>query len=98
MPFEPISSTIRLAATASLLVTLTMACWGQEGPPAGPMPQNPQNVVHGPVVDFTKPASHFPNPIAPYKPRSVAEPKLANTSRIDTLMKDGKLFLSLNDA
>jgi outer membrane protein len=98
MPFAPISSTIRLAATASLLVTLTMACWGQEAPPAAPMPQNTQNVVHGPVVDFTKPASHFPNPIAPYKPRSVAEPNLANTSRIDTLMKDGKLFLSLNDA
>ena len=98
MPFAPISSTIRLAATASFLATLTMACWGQEGPPAAPTPQNTQNVIHGPVVDFTKPAPHFPNPIAPYKPRSVAEPNLANTSRIDSLMKDGKLSLSLNDA
>src|SRR5262252_5445770 len=98
MPFAPISSTIRLAATASLLATLTMACWGQEAPPAAPMPQSTQNVIQGPVVDFTKPAPHFPNPIAPYKPRSVAEPNLANTSRIDSLMKDGKLSLSLNDA
>src|SRR5215472_9604169 len=98
MPFAPMSSTIRLAATASFLATLTMACWGQEEPPAAPTPQNTQNVIHGPVVDFTKPASHFPNPIAPYKPRSVAEPNLANTSRIDSLMKDGKLSLSLNDA
>jgi len=98
MPFAPISSTIRLAATASLLATLTMACWGQEAPPAAPMPQSTQNVIQGPVVDFTKPASHFPNPIAPYKSRSVSEANLANTSRIDSLMKDGKLFLSLNDA
>ena len=98
MPFAPISSTIRLAATASLLAALTMACWGQEALPAAPTPQNTQNVIHGPVVDFTKPASHFPNPIAPYKPRTVAEPNLANTSRIDSLMKDGKLTLSLNDA
>src|SRR5215472_2402257 len=98
MPFAPISSTIRLAATACLLATLTMACWGQEAAPAAPAPQNTQNVIHGPVVDFTKPASHFPNPIAPYKSRSVSEANLANTSRIDSLMKDGKLFLSLNDA
>src|ERR1700751_1285511 len=98
MPFAPISSTIRLAPTASLLAILTMACWGKDAPPAAPAPENAQNVIQGPVVDFTKPASHFPNPIAPYKSRSVAEPNLANTSRIDTLMKDGKLFLSLNDA
>src|SRR5262252_5049903 len=98
MPFAPISSTIRLAATASFLATLTMACWGQQAAPAAPAPQNTQNVIHGPLVDFTKPASHFPNPIAPYKSRSVAEANLANTSRIDSLMKDGKLYLSLNDA
>lgn len=97
MPFARITSTIRLAATASLFTILTLACWAQEAPSA-PAPQNTQNVIHGPVQDFTKPASHFPNPISPYKPRTVAEPNLANTSRIDSLMKDGKLYLSLNDA
>ena len=97
MPFARITSSIRLAATASLFAMLTIGCWAQEAPSA-PTPQNTQNLVHGPVVDFTKPATHFPNPIAPYKPRTVAEPNLANTSRIDSLMKDGKLYLSLNDA
>ena len=42
--------------------------------------------------------SHFPNPIAPYTPRHVAPPNLANTARIDQLMHDGKLYLSMNDA
>jgi outer membrane protein TolC len=42
--------------------------------------------------------SHFPNPVAPYTPRHVAAPNLANTSRIDSLMHEGKLYLSLNDA
>jgi outer membrane protein TolC len=51
-----------------------------------------------PVLNYTKPASHFPNPIAPYKPRYLSAPNLSNTSRIDQLMHDGKLYLSLNDA
>ena len=49
-------------------------------------------------VDYSKPASHFPNPFAPYMPRTVAAPNLTNTPRIDLLMKDGKLMLSMNDA
>src|SRR5215470_18596089 len=97
MPFARIPLTIRLAAAASLFAALALPCWTQEAP-STPTPQSSQNVIHGPVVDFTKPASHFPNPISPYKLRTVAEPNLANTSRIDSLMKDGKLSLSLNDA
>ena len=49
-------------------------------------------------MDFSKPASHFPNLIAPYTPRHLSPPNLANTSRIDSLMHDGKLYLSLSDA
>ena len=51
-----------------------------------------------PALNYAQPASHFPNPIGPYSPRHVAPPNLANTARIDALMHDGKLFLSLNDA
>ena len=51
-----------------------------------------------PQVDYSKPASHFPNPFAPYIQRTVAAPNLTNSSRIDLLMKDGKLMLSMNDA
>jgi outer membrane protein TolC len=45
-----------------------------------------------------QPVSHFPNPIGPYTPRQVAPPNLANSARIDSLMRDGKLYLSVNDA
>ena len=60
--------------------------------PEGPRPQ--------PLVemDYTKPASHFPNPIGPYRPHSVAAPNLSNTPRIEQLMQNGKLMLSMNDA
>jgi outer membrane protein TolC len=50
------------------------------------------------VLNYSQPVSHFPNPIGPYTARHVAEPSLANTARIDQFMRDGKLYLSLNDA
>jgi outer membrane protein TolC len=49
-------------------------------------------------LNYTHPVSHFPNPIGPYTPRRLAPPNLANTGRIDQLMHEGKLYLSLNDA
>src|SRR5271170_3292216 len=90
-------SVTRLAVANVLLSTLTLAAWGQE-PPAAPVPQNTPETRPLPILDYTKPASHFPNPAAPYTPRHVAPPNLANTARIDSLMHDGKLYLSLNDA
>jgi len=98
MPFARITSTIRLAATATLSATMTLACWAQQPPPSAPNPQGMPATQALPVLDYAKPASHFPNPIAPYKARHVDAPNLANTARIDQLMKDGKLYLSLNDA
>jgi len=97
MPFARITSTIRLAATASLFATLTMACWAQE-PPAAPTPQNTPEAKPVPALNYSQPAKHFPNPIAPYTPHQVAPPNLANTSRLESLMREGKLYLSLNDA
>jgi outer membrane protein TolC len=90
-------STARLAAAASLFATLTLACWAQQ-PPATPTPQNTPEARPLPVMNYAKPVSHFPNPIGPYTSRHVDAPSLANTARIDQLMHDGKLYLSLNDA
>src|SRR5215467_12559355 len=99
MPFARITSTIRLAATATLSATLTLAGWAQQQPSApAPASQSISATQALPVMDYGKPASHFPNPIAPYKARHVEAPNLANTARIDQLMKEGKLSLSLNDA
>ena len=49
-------------------------------------------------LDYAKPKSHFPNPFAPYVAREVPAPSFGNTPRIETLLKDGKLRLSLGDA
>lgn len=60
-------------------------------------------VLAGPAAAQTfvanvKPAGHFPNPVAPYIAREVPAPSFGNTPRIDSLLKDGKLMLSLTDA
>ena len=97
MPFARIASNIRLIAAAVLFGTMTIALWAQE-PPVAPTPQNTPEARPLPVLNYSQPVSHFPNPIGPYSPRHVVAPDLANTARIDSLMHDGKVYLSLNDA
>jgi outer membrane protein len=102
MPFARLTSNIRLTTAAILLGTLTTAgctaAAGAQEPPAAPNPQNTPETRPLPVMNYSQPVSHFPNPIGPYKPRHMADPSLANTARIDQFMRDGKLYLSLNDA
>jgi outer membrane protein len=97
MPFARFASPIQRAVVALLFATLSVVCRAQE-PPATPTPQNTSETAPIAVMDFTKPASHFPNPLAPYTPRHLPPPNLANTSRIDSLMHDGRIYLSLSDA
>jgi outer membrane protein len=98
MPFARVSSSTRFAGAvlflAMGLTTLNPAGWGQETP-AAPQPASQKPL---PVLNYAQPVSHFPNPIGPYTPRRLSAPNLANTARIDQLMHEGKLYLSLNDA
>jgi hypothetical protein len=87
---------LRRTLAVVLAGVLTASSWAQTAQPAPPPngPQ-PQRFV---VSDYSKPQSHFPNPIAPYRPQSLPTPDLSNTSRITQLMRDGKLYLSIDDA
>jgi outer membrane protein len=96
MPFARLIPTIRLALAACILAALSIVAAGQEAP-AAPAPQT-SSTKPLPVLNFSQPVSHFPNPVGPYIPRRLPPPNLANTPRIDQLMRDGKLYLSLDDA
>ena len=48
--------------------------------------------------DYTHLYPMFPNPIKPYTRTSYDAPRLGNTPRLDQLMRDGKIYLSLSDA
>src|ERR1700722_9784543 len=95
MPFARLALTLRIAAAASVIAALTSTCWAQEAP-AAPAPQSTTAPL--PVMNYGKPVSHFPNPVGPYTARHLPAPNLSNTARIDQLLHEGKLYLSLNDA
>ncbi len=66
-----------------------------------PMPQAPapQHNAHPySEFDYTKGQSSFPKFWQPYTPRDVPRPNLSNSALIDSVIKDGKMYLSLNDA
>jgi outer membrane protein TolC len=69
------------------------------------LPQAPQPKLTEPfdlrdtAKDYTHLKSHsFRDPFAPYTPTNVPEPRLSNTPKLDDLLRDGKLYLSLDDA
>ncbi len=70
--------------------SMPMAPSAQQAMPSASRPFN--------VNEYSKPRSAFPNLAAPYTPRRTEAPNLANTPRIDQLMHDGKLYISMNDA
>ncbi len=89
---------LRRTLAVVLACTLTATAWSQnaaqpnQSAPEGPKPQRFT------VENYTKARSHFPNPIAPYRPQYMPAPDLSNTPRVEQLLRDGKLYLSMNDA
>ena len=94
------------AAAVLAVVIMASAGWGQDASSAPSAPSAeipaqramPSSSQPFDVREYAKPRSQFPNLIAPYTPRRVEPPNLANTPRIDELMHDGKLYISMNDA
>jgi outer membrane protein TolC len=95
-------------AAAIFAGTVSVALWAQTSiaqtsiapspsstPPIAPQPARPHAIN---LKDYSKPRSAFPRVLQPYMPQEVAQPNLGNSSRIDSLMKDGKIYLSIDDA
>ena len=101
-------SRIQLCLICLCVSCLGASTWSQQSAPASSQPQNqatlpaapqpspaqPRYVMH----DYTKPARPFPDVLAPYKPRHVPDPILTNAPRIDQFIRDGKIYLSMDDA
>ena len=72
---------------------------GQPGLPQAPAPKPTEPLyLRDTGIDYTKPKSHFWNPIAPYTATNVPSALLTNTDRLNSLLRDGKIYLSLADA
>jgi outer membrane protein len=69
------------------------------GLPPAPLPNYTQPLFMRPGVrDFSKPHPIFPNPLQTYEPITVTAPVTTNSQRLDALVKNGKIYLSLADA
>jgi outer membrane protein len=102
------SKVIREIAAVVCLFALPMAAQqantgmavqsGQE-PTGKSMPDAPVAKLPEPTnVDYSKPSPLLPNPFARYIPRDVPPPAFTNAPKIEQLIQNGKLMLSLNDA
>jgi outer membrane protein len=107
MPLSSLPNALRQLIAASLLIFPaylsaqdTSAQAGANAPQTqSNLPQAPATSAHHfEVSDYSNPKRAFPNVIAPYTPRHVPPPDLSNTPRIDQLMRDGKIYLSMDDA
>jgi len=69
-------------------------------PPSQPQPQvTPQTrTIPVSTENYSRGKLWFPNIIAPYTPTLVPEPVLTNSPKINDMIKDGKLQISLQDA
>ena len=72
---------------------------GRTGLPQTPEPKTTEPFgLRDTAKDYTQPKSHFRNPLAPYTAIGYPLPKLTNSQRLGTLLRDGKIYLSLADA
>ena len=74
--------------------------FAQSVPPT-PVPQAapasaPAQAVH--LQDYSKPRPAFPHILQSYEAQRVPEPVYGNSPRIDSLLRDGKIYLSIDDA
>jgi len=82
-------------AAALLAQDVPSAPVTQVPPPSAPQPAAPQAVL---LKDYSQPRPAFPHVLLPYKSQQLAPPNLGNSPRIDSLMRDGKIYLSIDDA
>jgi outer membrane protein TolC len=113
MYLSSLNSAFRHVIALFLLFVFPLSLWAQDAQtaPAQPssaatqqsssqtLPSAPSSSTKQFVVeDYAKPKRPFPNVIAPYTPREVPPPDLTNSPRIEQLIRDGKIYLSMDDA
>src|SRR6202790_4555834 len=106
MQCSTVLTAFQRACSLSLVTILASAGWSQDtsSVPTAPSAQvqthqtTPSKSQPFNVQEYAKPKPLLPNPVAPYTARHLAPPNLSNTPRLEELMHDGKLYISMNDA
>jgi outer membrane protein len=92
-------------AWMAAMAAAPLALSAQQNPPANPSPTTtapaaPQpaqpDTVH--LKDYSVPRSAFPKFLQPYEAEPLGQLNMGNSARVDSLMRDGKIYLSIDDA
>src|SRR5215475_3465613 len=101
---------VREAVTLALVFAFPAGLVAQEAQPAPAQSAAPAQASLPPaptsslerqpfeIHQYSSPHSAFPNVIAPYTPKELPPPDFSNSPRIDQLLREGKLYLSMDDA
>jgi outer membrane protein TolC len=104
---------LKAAAAISCLLAGTLPGYAQQAvpPPAAQAQTNGQTLPQEPAPNYTqplfmrpglrdyaKPRNYWPNPLAPYSAEESPAADFLNSPRLENLLKDGKIYLSLSDA
>jgi len=87
-------TSFRAATGVALLGSLVFLHSSSRGQTISAQPNSPAQINASTV--FKMPSSH--SPLGAYLPSKSSEPQLKNSPRLNQLIKDGKLYLSLQDA
>ena len=114
MSLRSFKSVFRSPMAVLMIVALPLSMWAQDATPSpaqapaaqsspGQASQAQADLPSAPrrrfeMTDYSKPKQHFPNPLAPYTPREIPAPDLTNSAKLAQLMRDGKIYLSMDDA
>ena len=102
MSLPRLNSAVGRAIAIAVAALFSTIVWAQDStssaPPAPSQTRQAAPAQRFQINDYAKPHSHFPNPIGPYTARHLPPPDLTNTPRIESLMRDGKIYLSMDDA
>jgi len=92
--------TVGVALTGGLLFGRSL--FAQEAPNApAPQPATEAQTSRGETfagLNYLNGYSFLKGPLAPFKTREVPAPNLSNSPRMDQLVRDGKVYLSMSDA
>jgi hypothetical protein len=96
---------MRQMVATVLVIAFPAGLWAQDaqtGPSAGSsqasLPAAPAPHQQFEMTNYSKPRGYFPNPLAPYTAREISPPDLTNSPKLEQLVRDGKIYLSMNDA
>jgi outer membrane protein len=104
MSLSYVKCAVRHVVAMVLVVAFPAGMWAQDAQPAASsssqtsLPAAPSAHRQFEMTNYSKPRGYFPNPLAPYTTRTMASPDMTNSPRLDQLMREGKIYLSMDDA